>query len=114
MSYEKGLAYLRRLVDLGVDHKARIYRKIAHVYTVDRNYPKALTYLEAAAEHAAKQGSNELPADHLWVEAAATAVEMDDLQKAMTYVRKALGHNPRNRVARGLLEQLSRLAPAGS
>jgi len=112
-SPEKALAYLQRLLELGVEHRARIHRKIAYVYAADRNYITALNYLERAAEYAMQEGRDELQADRLWVEAAEMAIEMGDVTKALGYIRKALAHNPENRVAKNLLKQLSLLEPSG-
>lgn len=93
--------------------KARIHRKIAYVYAADRNYTTALNYLERAAEYAMQEGRDELQADRLWVEAAEMAIEVDDGRKALSYIRKALVHNPENRVAKGMLKQLSSREPSG-
>ncbi|MBI3327060.1 MAG: fused MFS/spermidine synthase [Nitrospinae bacterium] len=114
ISHAKALDYLHRLVELGVDHKARVYQKIAHVYVADRNLGTALSYLEKAAEYATEEGRDELQADHLWVQAAETAVEMEDLTRALAAVRKALAHNPGNRVAKRMLQQLLRPVQEGS
>jgi lipopolysaccharide biosynthesis regulator YciM len=86
--------------------KAKVYRKIAQVYVVDRDLVGALRYLEQAAERGAQGQGNGIAADALWVEAAQTAVEMEDFGKAHGYLVKALAQNPESPAARQLLREL--------
>ncbi len=83
-----------------------MYRKIAQAYAVDRDYVRALGYLEQAAESAAQGQENGVAADALWVEAAQTAVEMENFGRAHGYLVKALVQNPQNPAARQLLRDL--------
>jgi lipopolysaccharide biosynthesis regulator YciM len=112
VSNQRTLALLSRLLEVETEHKARIYRKIAQVYAVDRDYVRALRHLEHAAEHGAQGQENGVAADALWVEAAQTAVEMEDFGKAHGYLVKALAHNAENPAARQLLRDLSLLGMA--
>jgi tetratricopeptide (TPR) repeat protein len=105
VSSKRTLALLERLLEVEVDDKARVYRKIAQVYAVDRNYATSLRYLEQAAEYAA-QDEKHGAADGLWVEAAQTALEIKEFGKARGYLLKALGQNPQNPAARQLLREL--------
>jgi tetratricopeptide (TPR) repeat protein len=93
---------------LGGTKKDGIYRKIAQIHAADRDHLSAIGYLEKAASYA-EQNRGEFPPDTLWLEAAGVALEMDDPRSAISYVRKALAHNPQNRVAKERLEQLSRV-----
>jgi tetratricopeptide (TPR) repeat protein len=106
VSTKRTLALLERLLQVDVDNKARVYRKIAQVYAVDRDYVISLRYLEEAAEYGAQAGENGVAADVLWVEAAQMAVEMEELDKARGYLLKALAQNPQNSSARQLLREL--------
>jgi hypothetical protein len=76
------LALLERLLEVHVDHKVRIYRKIAQVYAVSRNYATFLRYLEQAAEYRTQGEKNGVSADALWIEAAQTAIDMEEFGKA--------------------------------
>jgi lipopolysaccharide biosynthesis regulator YciM len=106
VSNQRTLALLARLLEVESEPKAKVYRKIAQVYTVDRDYVRALGYLEQAAESAAQGQENGVAADALWVEAAQTAVEMENFGKAHGYLVKALAQNPQNPAARQLLRDL--------
>jgi spermidine synthase len=103
---KRTLALLERLLEVEVDDKAGVYRKIAQVYAVDRNYATSLRYLEQAAEYAAQHEKHGVAADGLWVEAAQTAIEMEEFGRARGYLLKALGQNPQNPAARQLLREL--------
>jgi tetratricopeptide (TPR) repeat protein len=107
VSNKTTLALLERLLEVDVDQKARIYRKIAQVYAVDRNYATALRYLERAAEFSIQNGQKGIAADALWVEAAETAMEMEEFERAHGYLHKALAQNPQNPSAAHLLRELS-------
>lgn len=48
--------------------------------------------------------------DVLWIEAAQTAIAMEDFGKAHGYLLKALGQNPQNLAAPQLLRELPILA----
>jgi spermidine synthase len=109
---QRTLALLARLLEVETEHKARVYRKIAQVYAVDRDYVRALRHLEHAAERGAQDQENGVAADALWVEAAQTAVEMEDFGKAHGYLVKALAHNAENPAARRLLRDLPLLGMA--
>jgi tetratricopeptide (TPR) repeat protein len=106
VSNKRTLALLERLLKVDGDHKVRIYRKIAQVYAVDQNYATSLRYLEQAAEYGSQGEKHGVAADVLWVEAAQTAIEMEEFGKARGYLLKALGHNPQNSSARQLLREL--------
>lgn len=112
LSPERALSYYHRLLNLEDNKKERIYRKISQVHAAERNYKLATDYLEKAAFHAQNNGSIHL--DRLWLEAADMALEMDDLRKAVIYVRKALAYNPENNVAEESLQHLLRLAENGT
>jgi hypothetical protein len=71
-----------------------------------------MRYLEQAVEHGAQDQDNGIAADALWVEAAQTAVEMEDFSKAHGYLVKALAHNAENPAARQLLRDLPLLGMA--
>jgi predicted membrane-bound spermidine synthase/tetratricopeptide (TPR) repeat protein len=105
-SSQRTLVLLARLLEVETEPKAKVYRKIAQVYAVDRDYARALRSLEQAAEHGAQGQENGVAADALWVEAAQTAVEMEDFGRAHGYVVKALAHNAENPAARQLLRDL--------
>ncbi len=107
VSNKRTLALLERLLKADGDHRVGIYRKIAQVYAVDRNYATSLRYLEQAAEYSAQGEKPGVAADALWLEAAQMAIEMEEFGKAHGYLLKALGHNPQNRSARQLLRKLS-------
>jgi spermidine synthase len=109
VSNERTLAFLERLLAVNVDDRARVYRKIAQVYAVDRDYVTSLRYLEQAAEYTAQGGKPSVAADVLWVEAAQTAIEMEEFGKAHDYLLKALAQNPLNPIARQLLGELPML-----
>jgi tetratricopeptide (TPR) repeat protein len=111
-SNQPTLALLERLLEVESERKARVYRKIAQVYAVDRDYVRALRYLEQAAEHGAQGQEDGVAADTLWVEAAQTAIEMEDFGKAHGYLVKALAQNPQNTTARQLLRKLPTLGVA--
>jgi tetratricopeptide (TPR) repeat protein len=106
------LALLERLLEVETEHKARIYRKIAQVYAVDRDYVRALRHLEHAAERGAQGQENGVAADALWGEAVRTAVELEDFGKAHGYLVKVLAHNAENPAARQLLRDLPLLGMA--
>jgi spermidine synthase len=106
VSNQRTLGLLERLLKVETEHKARVHRKIAQVYAVDRDYVRALRYLELAAEHGTQEQENSVAADTLWVEAAQTAIEIEDFGKARAYLAKALAQNPQNPVARRLLREL--------
>jgi lipopolysaccharide biosynthesis regulator YciM len=105
-SNQRTLALLARLLEVETEPKAKVYRKIAQVYAVDRDYVRALRSLEQAAEFGAQGQENGVAADALWVEAAQTAVEMEDFGRAHGYLVKALAHNAENSAARQLLRDL--------
>jgi tetratricopeptide (TPR) repeat protein len=105
-SNKRTLALLERLLEVDIDNKVRIYRKIAQVYAADRNYATSLGYLEQAAEYSIQNERNDITADALWVEAAAMAMEMEEFGKAHVYLRKALAQNPQNPSAKQLLREL--------
>jgi spermidine synthase len=106
VSNKHTLALLERLLEVGGDNKAMVYRKIAQVYAVDRDYVTSLRFLEQAAEYSSQGKRNSVAADVLWVEAAQTAMEIDEFGKARGYVLKALAQNPQNSSARRLLREL--------
>jgi spermidine synthase len=106
VSNKRTLALLERLLEVEVDNKARVYRKIGQVYAIDRNYVTSLRYLEQAAEYGAQGEKNSVAADVVWVEAAQTAIEIEDFGKAQAYLLKALAQNPQNPSARQLLREL--------
>jgi spermidine synthase len=106
VSNKRTLALLERLLQVDVDNKAMVYRKIAQVYEVDRDYVISLKYLEEAAKYGAQAGENGVVSDALWVEAEQTAVEMEELDKARGYLLNALAQNPQNSSARQLLHEL--------
>jgi tetratricopeptide (TPR) repeat protein len=106
VSNKRTLALLECLLKVDGDHKAKTYRKIPQVYAVDRNYATSLRSLEQAAEYSAQGEKHGVAADALGVEAAQTALEMEELDKAHGYLLKALGHNPQNPSARQLLRKL--------
>src|SRR5687768_8417226 len=54
------LALLERLLEVDIDNKVRIYRKIAQVYAADRNYATSLGYLEQAAEYSIQNERNDI------------------------------------------------------
>ena len=83
-------------------------RKIAQVDAVDRDYVPSLRYLEQAAEYSAQGGKPSVASDVLWVEAAQTAIEMEEFGKAHSYLLKALAQNSQNPTARQLLHELPR------
>ena len=112
VSKQRTLALLERLLEVETEHKARIYRKIAQVYAVDRDYVRALRHLEHAAERGAQGQENGVAADALWGEAVQTAVELEDFGKAHGYLVKALAHNAENPAARQLLRDLPLLGMA--
>jgi tetratricopeptide (TPR) repeat protein len=112
VSNQPTLTLLERLLEVEPEHKARVYRKIAQVYAVDRDYVRALMYLEQAAERGAQGQENGVAPDTLWVEAAQTAIEMEDFSKAHGYLVKALAQNPQNATARQFLRELPLLAIA--
>lgn len=99
VSNQPTLDLLGRLLEVEGEPKAKVYRKVAQVYAVDRDYVRALRYLEVAAEHDGQEQENNVAADSLWLEAAQTAVEMEDLGKAHGYLARALAQNPQNRAA---------------
>jgi tetratricopeptide (TPR) repeat protein len=101
---ERALAYLDRLAKLTEDRKERVYQKIAQVHTLSGNFPSALEYLERAAMTARGSGG---PADSIWLEAAETALQMNDSTKALACVKAALVVNPNNGAARRMLQRLS-------
>ena len=104
---EKALTYLHRLLDLKGGNKSRIYKDLAQIHAADRDYISAMSFLEKAAAYAQKD-KGDLQPDSLWLEAADMALELDDLNMANVYVRKALAHNPGNLVAEIKLQQLLR------
>jgi spermidine synthase len=106
VSNQRTLALLERLLEVEADQKAKPYRKIAQVYAVDRNYVTSLRYLEQAAEYGAQGTENSVAADTLWVEAAQTALEIEEFDRAHGYVLKALVQNAENPAARQLLREL--------
>jgi len=108
LSPERALSYYHRLLKLEGNKKDRIYQKISQVHAAERDFKSATDYLERAALHAQKN-KGEIQPDSLWLKAANMAVEMDDLRKALVYVRKALVYNPRNNAAEKSLQQLLRL-----
>jgi hypothetical protein len=75
VSNQRTLALLARLLEVETEHRARVYRKIAQVYAVDRDYVPSLRYLEQAAEYGAQGGKPSVASDVLWVEAAQTVIE---------------------------------------
>jgi tetratricopeptide (TPR) repeat protein len=109
VSNKRTLALLERLLKVQVDNKAKVYRKIAQVYAVDRDYATSLRYLEQAAEYGTQSEKHGVAGDVLWVEAAQTAVEMEEFGKAYGYLFKALGQNPQNPTASQLLRELQNL-----
>ena len=109
---QKALDYLHRLLSLDGSKKDQIYRRIAQVYAADRDYRSALDNMEKAASYAQRH-KGELQPDALWLEAAAMAIEMDDLKTALTYLQEALAYNPRNLAVKKSLEQLSQLTNKG-
>jgi tetratricopeptide (TPR) repeat protein len=106
VSNNRTLAYLERLLTGETEHKARVYRKLAQVYAVDRDNARALRYLEQAAEHGAQGQENSVAADALWLEAAQKAMQMEDFGKAHSYLVEALAQNPHNASAWQLLREL--------
>jgi hypothetical protein len=58
---------LERLLEGEIDNKARVYRMIARVYAVDRDYVTSLRFLEQAAEYSTQGKGNSVAADVLWV-----------------------------------------------
>ncbi|MGH7832419.1 MAG: fused MFS/spermidine synthase [Candidatus Binatia bacterium] len=104
---ERALAYLDRLAKLTADRKERVYQKIAQVHTLSGNFPSALEYLERAAMTARGSGG---PADSIWLEAAETALQLNDSTKALACVKEALVVNPNNGAARRMLQKLSEAA----
>jgi len=105
-SNERTLALLERLLEVEGDNKARIYQKIAQVYAIDRDYVTSLRFLEQAAESGTWGEKNAVASDALWVEAAQTAIEIEEFGKASAYLLKALAQNPENASARQLLQEL--------
>jgi tetratricopeptide (TPR) repeat protein len=104
---ERALAYLDRLAKLTEDGRERVYQKIAQLHALSGNFPSALEYLERAAMTARSSGG---PADSIWVEAAETALQMNDSTKALACVKAALVVNPNNDAARRMLQRLSEAA----
>jgi spermidine synthase/tetratricopeptide (TPR) repeat protein len=105
-SNKRSLALLERLLEVEVDDKARVYRKIAHVYAMDRDYVTSLTFLERAAESGTQGEKNAAASDALWIEAAQTAIEIQEFGKARRYLLKALAQSPQNAAARQFLQEL--------
>jgi tetratricopeptide (TPR) repeat protein len=103
------LALLERLLEVEVDNKAKVYRKIAQVYAMDRDYVTSLRFLEQAAESGTQGEKNGAASDVLWVEAAQTAIEIEEFGKARLYLLKALAQNPQNASAKQLLRELPML-----
>jgi spermidine synthase len=101
---ERVLAYLDRLEKLTEDRKERVYQKIAQVHALSGNLPSAVEYLERAAMTARGSGGG---ADSIWLEAAQTALQMNDSTKALACVKEALLANPNNGAARRMLQRLS-------
>jgi len=106
VSNKRTLALLERLLEVEVDNKAAVYRKIAQVYAVDKDHATSLRYVEQAAEYSAQGEKKGVATDVLWVEAAQTAIEMEEFSKAHGYLLKALAQNPQNPSARQLLLEL--------
>jgi len=113
LTSEKALSYYHRLLNLEGNKKHRIYRKISQVYAAERDFKSATDYLERAALYAQKN-KGEIHPDNLWLEAAHMALEMDDLRKAVIYVRKALAYNAGNKVAEKSLKHILRLVENGA
>jgi tetratricopeptide (TPR) repeat protein len=105
VSSKRTLALLERLLEVEVDNdnKMGVYRKIAQVYAVDRDHATSFRYVEQAVDYSAQGEKKGVAADVLWVEAAQTAIEMEEFGKAHSYLLKALAQNPQNLAARQLL-----------
>jgi predicted Zn-dependent protease len=106
ISNERILTLLARLLQVEADNPARVYRKISQVYVVDWDYVSSLRFLEQAAESASQGGNNGVASDVLWVEAAQTALKIEEFGKARSYLLKALAENPQNALASQLLQEL--------
>lgn len=104
---EKALTYYRRLVDLRTDSMARVQLKLAAVYEVVREYERALDTLEDAAGNAVMAGQKDVTLDEIWLAAAKVAGKMGDPALALTYAGKAVEHNPENKAAAQMLDELS-------
>jgi tetratricopeptide (TPR) repeat protein len=105
-SNKRILALLERLLEVEVDNKTRVYRKIAQVYATDRDYVTSLRLLEQAAESGTQSEKNGAASDVLWVEAAQTVIEIEEFGKARGFLLKALAQNPQNASAKQLLREL--------
>ena len=108
-SNKRALALLERLLEVEVDNKAKVYQKIAQVYAMDWDYVTSLRFLEQAAESDTQGEENGAASDVLWVEAAQTAIEIEEFGKARLYLLKALAQNPQNASAKQLLRELPML-----
>jgi predicted membrane-bound spermidine synthase/tetratricopeptide (TPR) repeat protein len=106
VSNQQTLALLQRLLALEVEDKAGVYRKMAHVHALDREYATALRLIEQAAELGLQKTAHAVSSDVLWVEAAQMAIELEDFGKARHYLTKALTQNPQNATARELMRGL--------
>ena len=106
VSNKRTLALLERLLEVEVDNKARIYRRIAQVYAMEWDYVTSLKFLEQAAESGTQGEKNGATSDALWIEAAQTAIEIQEFGKARGYLLKALAQNPQNASARQFLQDL--------
>ena len=80
---------------------------IPHHADLMRIFKHPLRYLEQAAEYSAQGEKDSVAPDVLWVDAAQTAVEMEEFGKANGYLLKVLAQNPQNPSARQLLRELS-------
>jgi tetratricopeptide (TPR) repeat protein len=95
-SNKRTLVLLERLLEVEVDNQARVYRKIAQVYAIDRDYVTSLRFLEQAAESGTPGGRNGVASDVLWVEAGQTAIEIEEFGKAHAAIfSKPLPRTPR-------------------
>jgi predicted Zn-dependent protease len=106
VSNQQTLALLQRLLALEVEDKAGVYRKMAHVHALDREYATALRLIEQAAELGLQKTAHAVSSDVLWVEAAQMAIELEDFGKARHYLTRALTQNPQNATARELMRGL--------